>query len=238
MLHVSERGLRWADRISRSLQQLQSSSPSAVLSMSLDFAADHLRADGRGLVSQAVELGIRVVNALPSPLRAVRKAGVSTDPTKVVIDVRPLGMTGFDAAAYLRTKHRIWIELADQHRIVCSLSIGDNRSTADALLGALHHLAQQAGHHVGGVSPAWVEPTVARSPRAALQLDAQRVSLEAARDRVVAEYVIPYPPGIPLAVPGEVLTGDVLDALAQYRTIGSRIVGPNDPTGQTLLVLP
>jgi arginine decarboxylase len=238
MLHVSERGLRWADRIGRSLQQTQSSSPSALLSISLDLAADHLRTDGLAKVASAVDLGEHVAASVPAPLRVVRSHAASTDPTKVVIDVRGLRMTGFDASAWLRTHHRIWIELADQHRIVCSLTIGDTPESAGALVTALQQLsavAPQGG--TGASSPTWVTPTASMLPRRALQASVESVSITNAVDRIAAEYVIPYPPGIPLAVPGEILTVEVLNTLAQYQAIGSRIVGPNDPTVANLLVV-
>jgi arginine decarboxylase len=238
MLHVSERGLRWADRIGRSLQQTQSSSPSALLSISLDLAADHLRTDGRAKVQSAVDFGLSVAGSIQAPLRVVRSTAAQIDPTKVVIDVSGLGMTGFDASAWLRTNHRIWIELADQHRIVCSLTIGDSAESTQALISALDQLAStpQTGSAVQP-SPAWVTPTAAMLPRRALQAQVEPVPIDRAINRVVAEYVIPYPPGIPLAVPGEVLTGEVLSTLAQYQAIGSRIVGPNDGSVASLLVV-
>jgi arginine decarboxylase len=238
MLHVSERGLRWADRIGRSLQQTQSSSPSALLAMSLDLAADHMRTDGRELLAQAIDLATLVAEAVPSPLRVVRPGNVATDPTKVVIDVRGAHLTGFDASQYLRTAHQIWIELADQHRIVCSLTIGDTHESANALIAALHQLADSPGSATSSsASSSWASPPMALLPRVALQGRAESVPVAEATNRIVAEYVIPYPPGIPLAVPGEVLTVDVMRALAQYRSIGSRIVGPNDATVTNLLVL-
>ncbi len=237
MLHVSERGLRWADRLTRSLQQLQSSSPSALLTISLGLAADHMRAEGRQLVSTAVDLGLSMTDSIPAPLRRVTLPGVATDPTKLVLDVRPLNMTGFEAAQWLRSERRLWIELADQQRIVCSLSVGDNPQSAAVLLSALHDLADQRGSGSAGPSPTWVTSEPALSPRRASQSPVESVLLERSQDRIVAEYVIPYPPGIPLAVPGEVLTDEVLQTLAQYRAIGSRIVGPADGTLGTLMVV-
>jgi arginine decarboxylase len=245
MLHVSERGLRWADRLTRSLQQLQSSSPSALLTMSLGLAADHLRAEhkgagqitGRSLVSQAVDLSEVVARHIPSPLRLVKLPGVATDPTKIVLDTRPLAMTGFEAAQWLRSERRLWVELADQQRIVCSLSMGDSEESVNALVDALRDLAALRGKGSAGLSPTWVASTPALSPRRASQSPVESVPLSATLDRVAAEYLIPYPPGIPLVVPGETLTAEVLATLEQYRSIGSRIVGPADGSLATLMVV-
>jgi arginine decarboxylase len=237
MMHASERGLRWADRVGRSAQQLQSSSPSALLTISLDLSTEHMRADGKKLVSQAIDLAEQIATSLPDPLRVVRLPNVSMDPTKVVIDVRPLSMTGFAAAQWLRNERQLWVELADQHRIVCSLTLGDNPRSAAALTDALADLATQRGAADVQVSPAWVTSQRAMGIRQALQATVESVPVAQSVNRVVGEYIIPYPPGIPLAVPGEVITTEVMDALLQYQSIGSRIVGPSDGTIATLLVV-
>ncbi len=237
MLHVSERGLRWADRLGRALQQLQSSSPSAVLTVSLDLAADHLRTEGKRLLGRAIDLANALAEAAPSPLRVVQATGAAIDPTKVVLDVRGLAMTGFDASAWLRAHHGIWIELADQHRIVCSVTIGDTSDSIADLAEALVQLALQRGTRTPEGSPEWVSPARTMAPRRAVQAAVDAVPLEAATDRVAAEYIIPYPPGIPLVVPGERLTEQVLDAVARYRAAGSKIVGTDDPTLTTVMVV-
>jgi arginine decarboxylase len=237
MLHVSERGLRWAERLGRSAQQLQSSSPSALLTISLALAAEHMRAEGTKLVGQAVDFGEHVSASLAAPLRGVRIEKLATDPTKVVIDVRPISMTGFAAAQWLRSERKLWVELADQHRIVCSITLGDTRASVDALLDALNELSTQRGTAAGQLSPQWVTSQRALPPRRALQAKVESVPLAQSVDRVVAEYLIPYPPGIPLAVPGEVLTAEVMTTLLQYQSIGSRIVGPTDGSLATLLVV-
>ena len=237
MLHVSERGLRWAASIGRALQQLQSSSPSALLTISLDLAADHLRADGTGLVSGAVDLAEQLSVLVPEPLRVVQAEGASLDPTKIVIDVRDLAMTGFDASAWLREHHRIWIELADQHRIVCSITMGDTDQSVNALLVALTELSTQRGLRAAETSRDWVLPPRAMSPRRAVQAATEAVSIGTAEGRIAAEYIIPYPPGIPLVVPGEELTAEVLATLGQYRGAGSKVVGTDDPSLASLVVV-
>ncbi len=237
MLHASERGMRWAERLGRSAQQLQSSSPSALLTISLDLASEHMRADGRKLVGQAVDFGEHLLANLPEPLRAVRSTALATDPTKVVIDVRPLQMTGFAAAQWLRQERQLWVELADQHRIVCSITMGDTGASVAALTTALIDLAAERGASAGQLSPRWVTSHRSMPPRQAIQAKVVSVPLAKSVNRIVAEYLIPYPPGIPLAVPGEVMTAELMDALLQYRSIGSRIVGPTDGTLSSLLVV-
>ena len=80
-------------------------------------------------------------------------------------------------------------------------------------------------------------PVMVVAPRAAEQASKVAVPIEASVGRVVGEYVIPYPPGIPLVVPGERIDTRVLAALARFEAVGCRIVGPSDATLATLRVI-
>ena len=239
-----------ATRLERALPMLQSSSPSSLLTVSLDLAraeldqsADQLFAGLEALAASARTAihrldGFRVVD--------LRRDGVSVDPAKLVIDVSGRGWSGFAASKWLRENARIWIELADFRRIVCSLSFGDDDASIDLLLSALDRL--HAARPPGPVSDSLLGSSLGSSlgslpippqrvpPRNALNAGVETVSADDACDRTCAEYLIPYPPGIPLVVPGEQLTREVLHALHSFRSAGSTIVGPHDRTGSTIRV--
>ena len=241
MLHVREGSKADPARIARSLAMLQSSSPSVLLSMSLDLAAEHLRGEGRSDIARAVELSHRAARALESVEGISILASTGGDPTKLVIDVSGLGHSGFSAAQWLRDNERVHVELADFRRIVCSLTVGDADETCDLLINAVTHLAKSNSHATASTGATVGLPPIPPSPltpRAALNSSTESVSLAEATGRTCAEYVIPYPPGIPLVVPGETLTEEVLRALSGFQLAGSKIVGPNDPTVSTILVTP
>lgn len=239
MLHVSHGSRADPARLAASLAMLQSSSPSALLTLSLDLAAEHLRARGRVDIARTVALALHVRQSLGrvAGLRVVDGAG--WDPTKLVIDVAALGRSGFAAARWLLEHERLNVELADFRRIVCSITIGDSEETCTLLIDALTRFAGEGSagdepkHRRPGLPP---PPPRTLTPRAARHAATESVSVGDVLGRTCAEYVIPYPPGIPIVVPGEVLTADVLGALASFRAAGSRIVGPNDASGATLLV--
>ena len=203
---------------------------------------EHLRGSGRADIARSLQLSNTARVAL------AQMAGVSVltspggDPTKLVIDVSGLGHSGFSAAQWLRDHERVHVELADFRRIVCSLTVGDTAETCAILVEAFVNLAAAKRPADGTNNPVSIAlppiPPRPLTPRAALNSRAEPVDLDRASGRTCAEYVIPYPPGIPLVVPGETLTGEVLAALQGFRGAGSRIVGPDDPTGQTLLVTP
>jgi arginine decarboxylase len=241
MLHVRSGSSADPARMSRSLAMLQSSSPSVLLTLSLDLAAEHLRGDGERDIARAVDLSLHARAALQDLEGISIRPVDGGDPTKVVIDVSGLGHSGFSAAQWLIHNERIHIELADFRRIVCSLTVGDSLETCAILIGAIRHLAAagtpEPSQELIRVSLPAIPPSPL-TPRAALNHTAEPVPIHAAEGRTCAEYVIPYPPGIPLVVPGETLTADVLGALHGFRKAGSKVVGPDDQSGRTLLVTP
>jgi arginine decarboxylase len=241
MLHVAA-GVPTAP-LKRALGMLQSSSPSALLTMSLDLAAHHLIDGGRTELSTAIKLSSKVrssvaaFNGLRILDRPAATPSVATDPTKLVIDVRALGITGFAASAWLRTHCQLWVELSDFHRIVCSLTVGDTTESCAFLIESLKDLAAASHPSSSDTTVSLPDtPPQRRSLRAALHASSSPVATEASLGRICAEYVIPYPPGIPLLVPGEEVTADTLTALAAFRSAGAKVVGPDDLTGATLLV--
>jgi arginine decarboxylase len=241
MLHLGPRALAYDARIQRSLAMLQSSSPSVLLSLSLDLAAEHMQpyGAGRDQLGQAVRYanGIRAAVENLRGLRVVQPAG-ACDPTKVVIDVTGAGYSGFSAAAWLQTNARIYVELADFRRIVCCITMGDTTDTIEILLAALRSLSKCEGSTtISNDMRLPAIPSAALTQRAATQSQTEMVPIANATNHTCAEYVIPYPPGIPLVVPGEILTAETLQALRAFRLAGSKVVGPHDQSGETILVI-
>lgn len=256
MLHVGvdavASGAVDIERLANTLHLLQSSSPSALLTISLDLARAALdQQPFEDVIRLAIDLGERVRGLAPG------LALVATDdPTKIVIDVTGLGLTGFGAGERLRTEHGLWVELADFRRIVVSVTLGDSAESVDMIARGLAALCADASIDFGGHAPARAAadanrtvsqaptdpadallPVMVVAPRAAEQASKVAVPIEASVGRVVGEYVIPYPPGIPLVVPGERIDTRVLAALARFEAVGCRIVGPSDATLATLRVI-
>ena len=241
MLHVAK-GVPTAP-LKRALGMLQSSSPSALLTMSLDLAAHHLVDGGRNDLATAIDLSrsvrssVAIINGLRILDRLAAHPSVATDPTKIVVDVRGLCISGFAASAWLRTHCQLWVELSDFHRIVCSLTVGDTEESSAFLIESLLGLA--AANHPpssGTTTDLPATPPQRRSLRAALHAPSSSIATSDSLGRICAEYVIPYPPGIPLLVPGEEVTADTLSALSAFRSAGAKVVGPDNLTGATLLV--
>ena len=163
------------------------------------------------------------------------------DPIKVVIDVNGLGITGFAAADWLRQTHGVFPEFADLRRIVCSITPADTDASAAALVESVRALVDAPIHHdrTAAITSRWphASPPQSCTPRQALQQRTEDLALDRAVGRTAAEMVVPYPPGIPLLVPGETVTAEVAGTIRQLVGAGCRIVGVVDPKGTMLRCL-
>lgn len=248
-LHVSGAG-ELRTPLTQALALLQSSSPSVLLTGSLDVVRRLIALDGRRLIGRAIALAARArdaIRAIPgldcygSELVDPAHGIAAHDPTKLVIDVRESGWTGVQVKARLREQSRVGVEFADPAHVVCSVTLADDDDTIDALLVALR--AAVAGRRDGSATapPAVVDlpsiPTMALTPRQAFGTPTLPVPLAEALGRVCAEQVMPYPPGIPVLLPGEIVGADHIDYLHSQAAHGVRIVGPEDQRLQTLRVI-
>jgi arginine/lysine/ornithine decarboxylase len=242
MLHIGANANQRVNQtaLTQTLAMLQSSSPSALLTASLDLAAHEHARNGFAATQRVVDLSVATRKELDQRLthcRLITFPGITNDPTKFVIDVANV-CSGFDARTWLRAEQGVGVELADHRRIVCSLTVGDDDATAQLLIEALLALDQRTRTaETSAITGALVDPEIVMNPRTALQKPSSPVVTNAAIGRVCAEYVIPYPPGIPLLAPGERITANTLAALESFQRSGARIVGPADPTAGSLTVI-
>jgi lysine decarboxylase len=233
-----------AERVDALLQMLQSSSPSALLLVSLELALEEMALDGRRRWGGCLDLAARAraelatagVNCYGDEM--LGRSGIAAyDPTKLVIDIADRRMTAPEAALWLAEARAIRPEFTDLRRLVFSLTIADDDASANELVASLVALAAEApvapaDTRLAAVWPHTV-PARALTVREALMgagRATQELPLGAALGAVSAEMVVPYPPGIPLLVPGEIVDDAVVATIAQLRAQGVRIVGMAAPT--------
>lgn len=245
LLHARE-DLVDLDRLATLLQVLQSSSPSSLLLLSLDLAVHEMRDHGKERWGRAIELAGSVRERL-SGTSAVRVYGdevVGTpgiagyDPCKLVVDVHDLGVTGHAAARWLKEHCRLNPEFGDLRRLVFSITPGDDESSADELVEAVLAL-ERSEHGVVAderIVSLWpdVVPDWEITPREGATAKVMTVPADAAIGRISSEMIVPYPPGVPLLVAGELISPEVLDSMRQLLHAGCRMVGMTDPSGETL----
>ncbi|WP_437025695.1 hypothetical protein [Streptomyces bungoensis] len=164
------------------------------------------------------------------------------DPLKIVIDVRELGISGMQGAEWLRAHRHVDVGGSDSCRISASLTHADDDETEKVLRDAVRALVENADS-IERQSPIHLpEPHALELEQAVLPRDAffgttEQIPAEQAVGRVCAEAVSPYPPGVPVLAPGEVITAEAVDYLRSGIEHGFLVSDSADPTLRTLRVL-
>ncbi len=240
MLHLKSNLVDYRE-VARQLGILQSTSPSYLLMASLDAAVGHLESAGEPLVEETVSTALRArekINNIPG-LHCLgedvfgRGEIVAFDPTKLYISVKGLGLTGYQVADKLLKKYRISVELSDRFNILCMFSIGNTPQDADRLVSALNEIAGRRvrlkGAKISGGLGTLPLPQAALTPREAWFAARKTVLLKDAVGEVAAEIIAPYPPGVPLLCPGEIITSEIIETIHRLKAESVPFHGPADP---------
>lgn len=258
MLHT--RGVRIDQgRLRSTLRIFQSTSPQLVLLASLDVSRMQMATEGRALLSRTLALARDVrrrLNEIPGiycmGTEHVGRPGIAGyDETRIVITVKNLGYTGYEAEKILRMRYNVQVELADLFNVVALLAIGDTEQSAAKLVEAVRELAREDRpidiHSPTGIldrrltSGTYVMPRIPElvvTPREAFLSDCVEVPFKKSAGRVCVEVVTPYPPGIPILCPGERITQETIEYLRLELSAGVHIQGPVDERLRTIRVLP
>ncbi len=228
-------------RVSEALVLLQSSSPSSLLTMSLDAVLEDLQHSGRQVWAERAEWARQArerdvqgrtlfVNHEALPPGVAR-----ADPCKLLVSSPRLTGRLEGARARLLSDHGIRPEFGDHRSLVFSIVRGTRRSDVEQLCAALGALAGEAGEMdppAASTVALWPDrlPTQASQPRPATQAARTAVPLGQAAGRVAARPITPYPPGVPLVLPGEVISPEVVGALEALAANGVVIRGLVDTT--------
>lgn len=232
-------------RVRRVLQFLQTTSPSYLLLCSLDVARRQMALKGKELLDQTLELAgearqrLSAIDGLSCFGREVinRNSIADLDVTKLTIDVGPWGWSGYELLKLLNKEYKLQMEYADPRNVLGIVSIGNTKKDIDRLVSALQNIDLQGRRKNKTIFPDW--PTVPfsgdmslspLSPREATLAKSECLPLEKSTDRISAELLAPYPPGIPLLVPGERITPVILQTIHHLIHLGARILGQEDIT--------
>jgi lysine decarboxylase len=260
-LHVGCDSLVSAERVQHALNFLQTTSPNYLLLASLDVMRRWLSREGKELFRTAVEDARKLADEIDAinGLEVFRTEGDQRlvnhqqDPLRLVVNVSETGWSGYEVERFLRNEFRVEDEMADWFNVVYILSPGDDRAARQRLLAGLRSVSENrrvgTAHKtfsmtmVGGAHPTISThllppplPPLAMAPRDAALAAQTIVRREAAAGRTCAEMVMFYPPGIPLLMPGEVVTQETLDVCQQLLAAGANPYA-SDPTFETICVV-
>jgi arginine decarboxylase len=254
MLHVQGSRID-CDRISKALQLVQSTSPSYLLLASLDAARQQMALYGKKLMSRTLQLAdeartriseIPGLSVLQIPSEGKSSPGfMALDRTRLTVTVSGLGLTGFEAEEILDEKLGVTAELASLQHLTLIISLGNTPDDIEQLVQGFTTLAEMTSFVFPQAKKRFVMwddifnvgNSVQISPREAFFAVSETLPVEETTNRISTEIVCPYPPGIPVLMPGEVITKRALEYLQQIQARGGFICGCADTSLKTLKVV-
>ena len=225
----------------------QTTSGSYLLLSSLDISRRNLALRGKeafARVSQLADYARNEINAIGG-YYAFSKELINGDSiydfdtTKLSVNTLDIGLAGIEVYDLLRDEYDIQIEFGDLGNILAYLSIGDRERDIERLVGALAEVKRRfaKSDKTGLMEHEYIDPEVAVSPQEAFYAKHESLPIEQTAGRVCSEFVMCYPPGIPILTPGEKITQPILDYIKYAKEKGCSMTGPEDAQIERLNVL-
>ena len=160
------------------------------------------------------------------------------DITKLSVHTLDIGLAGIEVYDILRDEYDIQIEFGDIGNILAYLSIGDRAQEIERLVSALAEIRRRFQKDKSGLlDQEYIDPQVVTSPQEAFYAEKCSLPLRETEGKVCSEFVMCYPPGIPILAPGERITPEILDYIEYAKAKGCNMTGPEDPDILRLNVL-
>lgn len=235
------------EKIKATLNLAQTTSPSYILLASLDVARKQLALHGNKMIEDTYQLAIWAREELKkiSGLYVLNEEVLNQpgcfdiDLTKIVINVRELGISGYELEKILRKEYRIQVELSDLFNIIILVSIGDSKETLGYLINCLDEIASRytLRNVIKYFIPLPEIPSAVVSPREAFYDETKSVLLAEAEGEISAEMIMAYPPGIPIICPGERISREIIDYVNILKSEDAILQGTEDPDVTRIKVL-
>ncbi len=236
--------LRKGDRVShyevmKAFNILNTTSPSTLLIASLDAARKYMAINGQQQLNDTVNLANyarKQINRIPGFIATGRdyflQHGVyDYDDTKLVIELDSINLTGFELYNKLKDDYHIQMELAEAYTILGIIAIGSKKIHIDNLVSALKSISEEY-YQYDLLYPKYKYkqeyPVGILRPRSAFHAPLKRVSLDDAVGEISKESIMVYPPGIPLIIPGEMFTSELIERIKFYLKTGSTVLSDYD----------
>ncbi|MFC4305714.1 aminotransferase class I/II-fold pyridoxal phosphate-dependent enzyme [Cohnella boryungensis] len=234
------KGLVNPQRVQTILSLLMTTSTSYPLLASLDTARRQLAINGKEIAERTIRLAKQAreaINRIPGLYcfgeeLLGEEATYDYDPTKLTIHVRHLGITGYDAENWLREHYRLEVELSDMYNILCLVTPGDDEASISTLLESLQAMSDSYHAETNEIAEMVVIipeiPHLALTPRDAFYGETELVPFKESAGRIIAEFIYVYPPGIPILLPGEIISQENIDYILDHLEVGLPVKGPED----------
>lgn len=226
-----------ADYARQIINLTQTTSGSYLLLSSLDLSRKNMVQNGAGIferVSAMAQYTRDEINRIGDYYAFSRElidgeAVFDFDITKLVVHTRSIGLAGIEVYDLLRDEYDIQTEFGDIGNLLAYISIGDRKQELERLVSALSEIRRRYKRpQTGMISQDFISPEVAVSPQQAFYAPKIQVLLMASAGGISSEFVMCYPPGIPILAPGERITAEILEYIRYAREKGCQLTGTED----------
>lgn len=224
----------------------QTTSGSYLLMSSLDLSRKNLALNGEQTFAKVVEMAeyareeINQIGDYYAYSRELVNGDTifDFDTTKLAVNTLSMGLAGIEVFSLLRDEYDIQIEFGDIGNILAYLSIGDRVQDLERLVGALSEIRRRYKRdRANMLDYEYISPRVVVSPQEAFYADKQSLPLEKTAGRISSEFIMSYPPGIPILAPGEEVTDEIITYIDYSREKGCFLTGTEDPEVRELNVI-
>ena len=232
--------------VSQIINLTQTTSASYLLLSSLDISRRNLAlrgAESFAKVKEMAEYAREEINEIGGYYAYGRELvnGTSVydfDVTKLSVYTRDIGLAGIEVYDLLRDEYDIQIEIGDITNVLAYISIGDRIQDIERLVGALSDIkrlySKDPAHML---ATEYISPKVCVSPQKAFYADKEALPIRETAGKICAEFVMCYPPGIPILAPGEMITQEIIEYIIYAKEKGCSMQGTQDPYVENLNVL-
>ena len=235
-----------ADYVRQIINLTQTTSASYLLMSSLDISRRNLALHGKESFAKVMEMAQYArdeINELGDYYAYGKELVNGTsiydyDVTKLSVYTRDLGLAGIEVYDILRDEYDIQIEFGDIGNILAYISIGDRIQDIERLVGAVEDIRRlYKRDKTGMLADEYIIPEVVVAPKAAFYAPKETLPIARTEGRICGEFVMCYPPGIPILAPGERITRDILEYIEYAKRKGCSMQGTADIAVEHLNVL-
>jgi lysine decarboxylase len=225
------------DYVRQTITLTQSTSASYLLLSSLDIARRRLHFKGREMYQKTMtfaDYAREEINALGGyyafgPELVDGDEAFAFDRTKLSVHTRDIGLAGIEVYDYLRDDYGIQIEFGDVGNLLAILSAGDRMMDVERLISALAEIKRLHERSPAGLfDHEYIDPVIAMAPQEAFYTRKRPLPMKESVGHIAGEFVMSYPPGIPIVAPGERITPDILEHILFAKDKGCFMTGTED----------
>ncbi len=226
-----------ADYMRQVINLTQTTSASYLLLSSLDISRKRLALNGKEIFSKTVEMAEyarQEINSIGGyyaySSELINGDSIyAFDVSKLSVYTLPVGLAGIEVYDLLRDEYDIQIEFGDIGNILAYISVGDRKRDIERLISALAEIRRRFGKSGSELmTQEYISPIVSETPRRAFYAEKESLPIDESAGRICSEFVMCYPPGIPILAPGELITPEIIEYIKYAKEKGCQMTGTED----------